>query len=232
MQPATTLTMASVGLAMTGSGTSLTRMSRGAWMVVARMCAILAVRHTDAPCASKLCYLISEIPWIRMTTDYKGRIGNLIRDARKHRGLTQQQLAELLVHQPERHQPDREGPPEPLPRDAGPDRRRARLRDRRPRRRPHPPARQRADHALGQHRRQDLQERRCRAALRLAAQPWAHHPAQGRPDRGGQPAARGAQQPRRADPLAQQRQRPRDHPAGRARPRRTSTRRPRGVPAR
>src|ERR1041384_8365441 len=28
--------------------------------------------------------------------DYKGRIGNLIRDARKHRGLTQQQLADLL----------------------------------------------------------------------------------------------------------------------------------------
>jgi UDP-N-acetylglucosamine 1-carboxyvinyltransferase len=31
-----------------------------------------------------------------MTTDYLGRIGNLIRDARKHRGLTQQQLADLL----------------------------------------------------------------------------------------------------------------------------------------
>jgi len=31
-----------------------------------------------------------------MTQDYKGRIGNLIRDARKHRGLTQQQLAERL----------------------------------------------------------------------------------------------------------------------------------------
>lgn len=31
-----------------------------------------------------------------MSFDYKGRIGNLIRDARKHRGLTQQQLAELL----------------------------------------------------------------------------------------------------------------------------------------
>jgi UDP-N-acetylglucosamine 1-carboxyvinyltransferase len=31
-----------------------------------------------------------------MTTDYKGRIGNIIRDARKHRGLTQQQLAGLL----------------------------------------------------------------------------------------------------------------------------------------
>lgn len=28
--------------------------------------------------------------------DYKGRIGNLIRDARKHRGMTQQQLAERL----------------------------------------------------------------------------------------------------------------------------------------
>ena len=32
-----------------------------------------------------------------METDYKGRIGNLIRDARKHRGLTQHQLAELLA---------------------------------------------------------------------------------------------------------------------------------------
>ncbi len=31
-----------------------------------------------------------------MTPDYLGRIGNLIRDARKHRGLTQQQLADLL----------------------------------------------------------------------------------------------------------------------------------------
>ena len=32
-----------------------------------------------------------------MSLDYKGRIGNLIRDARQHRGLTQQQLAELLT---------------------------------------------------------------------------------------------------------------------------------------
>ena len=31
-----------------------------------------------------------------MSEDYKGRIGNLIRDARQHRGLTQQQLAERL----------------------------------------------------------------------------------------------------------------------------------------
>ncbi len=32
-----------------------------------------------------------------MTDDYKGRIGMLIRDARKHRGLTQQQLADTLA---------------------------------------------------------------------------------------------------------------------------------------
>ena len=31
-----------------------------------------------------------------MASDYKGRIGNLIRDARKHKGLTQTQLADLL----------------------------------------------------------------------------------------------------------------------------------------
>ena len=31
-----------------------------------------------------------------MTEGYKGRIGLLIRDARKHRGLTQHQLADLL----------------------------------------------------------------------------------------------------------------------------------------
>src|SRR5690349_18657384 len=31
-----------------------------------------------------------------MSEGYKGRIGSIIRDARKHRGLTQQQLAELL----------------------------------------------------------------------------------------------------------------------------------------
>src|SRR5688500_17945817 len=30
------------------------------------------------------------------TGNYKGRIGNIIRDARKHRGYTQQQLADLL----------------------------------------------------------------------------------------------------------------------------------------
>src|SRR4051794_17788006 len=33
---------------------------------------------------------------VAMTEDFKGRIGNLIRDARTHRGLTQQQLADRL----------------------------------------------------------------------------------------------------------------------------------------
>ena len=44
------------------------------------------------------------------------------------------------------------------------------------------------------------QERRRRAAVRLAAQPGPHDAAQGRPHRGGQPAPRGAEQPRRAAP--------------------------------
>ena len=37
MQPAVTLITASVGAVIVGSGTSETRMSRGAWIVVARM---------------------------------------------------------------------------------------------------------------------------------------------------------------------------------------------------
>ena len=39
-----------------------------------------------------------------MTQDYLGRIGNLIRDARKHRGMTQQQLEalRLLLDGPQR----------------------------------------------------------------------------------------------------------------------------------
>src|SRR6478752_6868208 len=41
MQPATTRTMASVGASIVGSGTSERRMSPGAWIVVARMVAIL-----------------------------------------------------------------------------------------------------------------------------------------------------------------------------------------------
>ena len=83
-----------------------------------------------------------------MTTDYLGRIGNLIRDARKHRGLTQQQLAERLGTSQSAINRIERGPPEPLPRDAGPHRRRPRLRDRRPRRRPDAPAGHRPHDAL------------------------------------------------------------------------------------
>ena len=108
-----------------------------------------------------------------MTEDYKGRIGNLIRDARKHRGLTQQQLAELLgtsqsaINRIEKGHQNlslemlaRIGAAldsEIVALGAGPD----------------APAGHRPDHAVGLDRRQDLQERRRRAAVRLAAQPRA-----------------------------------------------------------
>ena len=61
--------------------------------------------RTDAPGSAVISYMRYGA---RMTDDYLGRIGNLIRDARKHRGLTQQQLADVPRHQPERGQPDRE----------------------------------------------------------------------------------------------------------------------------
>src|SRR6187551_884260 len=85
MQPAATLTIASVGCSRTGSGTSSTRMSRGPWIVVARIAGLA------------LACSISHMSYRgRMSEGYKGRIGSIIRDARKHRGLTQAQLAELL----------------------------------------------------------------------------------------------------------------------------------------
>ena len=46
MQPAVTFTTASVGAVIWGSGTSERRMSRGAWMVVARMHASLHPAET------------------------------------------------------------------------------------------------------------------------------------------------------------------------------------------
>ena len=76
MQPAVTLTIASVGLLIVGSGTSSTRMSPGAWIVVARMRPILHGPHRArgvtrlARLARDLSYLISEIPcstWRRTT---------------------------------------------------------------------------------------------------------------------------------------------------------------------
>src|SRR6478735_5757698 len=47
MQPATTRTMASVGASIVGSGTSVRRMSPGAWIVVARMGPSLSCRWPD-----------------------------------------------------------------------------------------------------------------------------------------------------------------------------------------
>src|SRR4051794_8048745 len=66
-----------------------------------RLGACPGVAHTtdDTPAApSPRSGFISYVRYgRRMTEDYKGRIGNLIRDARKHRGLTQHQLAEKLA---------------------------------------------------------------------------------------------------------------------------------------
>ena len=184
------------------------RPARDGWRYLT--CELPSVVHDDLPS-----FVESDSDY---GTNYKGRIGNLIRDARKHRGLTQTAARRAARHQPERDQPDREGPPEPLAGDAGPDRCRARLRDRRARRRPDPPAGQGPDHLVRHDRRQDLEERRGRPALRVPPQPRSHHAPQGGPDRGGQPAARGARQPRRPDPVDQRRERPRDHPAEGARP--------------
>ena len=86
MHPAVTLMMASVGASIVGAGRSSRRMSPGPWMVVTRMTRILT-----------RWVLISYLRYSRaVTEDYLGRIGNLIRDARKHRGWTQQQLADVL----------------------------------------------------------------------------------------------------------------------------------------
>ena len=68
MQPATTLTIASVGASMRRVGDVGDADVAGAWMVVARMAAILAAARTaptrpDDPGVPMLRYLISEIPW-------------------------------------------------------------------------------------------------------------------------------------------------------------------------
>ena len=164
-----------------------------------------------------------------MTQTYLTRIGGLIRDARRHKGMTQCELAELLGTLPGRRDAHRAGQAEPQPRHARQDRRRPRLRVRLPRPlRPAAPAHRRRPEAQRLDRRQDVQERRRRPALRLAAQPRPHDAAQPRPHRGGQPHPRGARLDRRAHPLAARHERPRDHPARDARPR--AHRRRRGPP--
>ena len=69
MQPATTLTIASVGAEIAGSGTSETRMSRVPWIVVARMAPILSGPSRRSPATPRstgmlLRYLICELPWL------------------------------------------------------------------------------------------------------------------------------------------------------------------------
>src|SRR5690606_22317097 len=51
-----------------------------------------------SPSASRRCgrYLICDLQWVTMTESYLSRIGNLIRDARRHKDLTQAELAALL----------------------------------------------------------------------------------------------------------------------------------------
>ena len=185
-------------------------MSRGPWMVV-------TLHDTHAARRGSISYLRYSRA---VTEDYLARIGNLIRDARKHRGWTQQQLAdELATSQSAVNRIERghqnlslemiarigEALDSPIVSiGQGPTHLRV----------TGPTTLQRLDRG------QDLQERRRRPAVRLPAQPRPYDAAPGRPDRGGQPAARGARQHRREVALAQRRERPRDHPAAEPRPER------------
>ena len=152
--------------------------------------------------------------------DPLAHVGSLVRSARQHRGLTQAQLAERLAHQPVGHPPHRAGRAERQPRDAHAHRRGARLPHRHARRTAaDPPAGARRPDPERPDRRQHQQERRGRPAVRLAAQPRHHAPAQRRPDRRGGPHRRGAALRRGPRHVVDRRSRPRD-------------RRPRAPPAR
>ena len=153
----------------------------------------------------------------RVTETYLDRIGGLIRDARKHRGLTQTQLAEVLgtsqsaVHRIEAGNQNlsldmvnriAEALDSPLI-SVG-------------RHRPAAPAGRGRHQAQRRHRGPLLQERRRRPALRQPAEPRPYGLPRHRQDRGGQPDPRGADQHRRAGHLVGRRQRPRADPAGRS----------------
>ena len=128
-----------------------------------------------------------------MTEDYKDRIGNLIRDARKHRGLTQHQLADLLATSQSAINRIEKGHQNlslemlarigaALDSEIVAARRRARPTCGSPAR-PGSPA------AI-----EVKTSKNAGVALLCASllNRGPHHAAQGRPDRGGQPAARGA----------------------------------------
>src|SRR3954454_8933816 len=93
MQAATTLMTASVGSSGLGSGRSSRRMSNGAWIVATRIAPPYDVVHDTARPLCSISYLRYLRP---VTEDYLARIGKLIRDARVHRGWTQQELAAVL----------------------------------------------------------------------------------------------------------------------------------------
>ena len=156
-------------------------------------------------------------------TDYLGRIGNLIRDARKHRGMTQPQLAETLGTSQSAINRIEKGHQnltlDMLARIGSALDSEIVSRRRRPERTCGSPAARRCP---GSDRRQDL--------ARTPAWPCCaprcstrgdHGAAQGRPHRGGQPAARGAG-PRSGckTTLAQRRERPRARRPADPRPRR------------
>ena len=175
---------------------------------------------------SRRCPDISQLRYpVAVTTTttsdtYLTRIGTLIRDARRHQGLTQSELADLLGTSQSAVARIEQGKQNLVPRDAGPGRREARQRVRLAgSQRPAAPEDRRRAEALRLDPRQDEQERRRRPPVREPAQQGPHDAAQPGPHRGGQPDHRGAHLDRRARPVAPRQQRPRDHPAGAARPR-------------
>ena len=153
-----------------------------------------------------------------MTEDYLARIGNLIRDARKHRGWTQQQLAdELATSQSAVNRIERghqnlslemiarigEALDSPIV-SIGQG-----------------PTHLRVTGPTTLHGSIEVKTSKNAGVALLCASLLNRGPydaAPGRPDRGGQPAPRGAQQHRREVPLAQRRA-----TTSRSPPRRTST---------
>ena len=170
---------------------------------------------------------------VTTTSDtYLTRIGTLIRDARRHQGLTQSELADLLGTSQSAVARIEQGKQNLSPRDARPRRREARQRVRLARpQRPAAPADRRRPQALRLDPGQDQQERRRRPAVRQPAQQGPHDAAQPGPHRGGQPDHRGAHLDRRPGALAARQQRPRDRAPGPPRPRAASTSTPPAAPA-
>ena len=161
-----------------------------------------------------------------VTDTYLERIGSLIRDARRHKGLTQSELARSLGTSQSAVARIEQGKQnlslEILARIGESARLRVRLA--RPLRSATPAHRRRPK----LHGAIDVKTSKNAArgpAVRLPAQPGPHDAAQPGPHRGGQPDPRGAALHRRAHPLDPRQQRPGDRPADAARPGRHRRRR-------